>query len=105
MCPFRREEREAAWPRADVEPCTPGCAFRTPAPRLLSVRNTDNKLRVRDGYERESTCGHARTLPTRSYRLISRTNVLASGKEGVDGSSPSEGLAYRLLKAGLCCLR
>jgi hypothetical protein len=70
------------------------------------VLRSDNGPRVRDGYIRESTCGHARALPTHAHRPICRRNVIASarpcppvppgnlhGKEGVDGSSPSEGSA------------
>jgi hypothetical protein len=72
---------------------------------MSSVLKTDNTPRVRDGYISESTRGHARALPTHRERLICRTNVPANaractplppldfhGKEGVDGSSPSEGL-------------
>jgi hypothetical protein len=70
----------------------------------LCRRNLDSS-RVRDGYARSSTNDHAQALPTRTERLLSRTNALANdractplppldlhGKEGVDGSSPSEGL-------------
>jgi hypothetical protein len=73
--------------------------------KLSSVWRTGNATRVRDGYTRLSTNGHARALPTLCQQLICRTNVLADdracprlppqnlhGKEGVDGSSPSEGL-------------
>jgi hypothetical protein len=69
------------------------------------VLRTGNEPRVRDGYISESTRGHARALPTHSEGPICRTNVPAHGcactplppldfhgKEGVDGSSPSEGL-------------
>ena len=76
---------------------------------MLLVSETDNTRRVRDGYISESTCGHARALPTRSERPICRTNVTANdractrlspqnfhGKEGVDGSSPSEGFVNTL---------
>jgi hypothetical protein len=68
------------------------------------VLRTDNERRVRDGYVRLSTCGHRRALPTHSECQICRRNMLVSvrpcppvpphnlhGKEGVDGSSPSEG--------------
>jgi hypothetical protein len=74
----------------------------------LYVLQTDNTRRVRDGYISESTSGHARAPATRSADAICRTNVLANdractpiplqnlhGKEGVDGSSPSEGLLKR----------
>src|ERR671918_2643016 len=72
----------------------------------LSVERTDNRPRVRDGYIRSGTVGHARARATRREAAICRTNVVASaractrlppqnlhGKEGVDGSSPSEGSA------------
>ena len=72
----------------------------------FSVVRTDNAPRVRDGYIRLGTRGHARTLKTRLEAVICRKNVIASarpctpvppgnlhGKEGVDGSSPSEGFA------------
>jgi hypothetical protein len=62
--------------------------------------------RVRDGYIRLGTRGHARTLKTQPKGSVCRENVIASarpcppvpptnlhGKEGVDGSSPSEGSA------------
>jgi hypothetical protein len=84
----------------------------------LYVLQTDNTRRVRDGYISESTSGHARALATRSAEAICRTNVLANdracapvpsqnlhGKEGVDGSSPSEGFLRKALQNGLyCCL-
>src|ERR671918_2260689 len=72
----------------------------------LSVERTDNRRRVRDGYIRSGTVGHARARATRREAAICRTNVLAMvractrvppqnfhGKEGVDGSSPSEGFS------------
>ena len=72
--------------------------------RPLSVRQTDNSSRVRDGYIRSSKCGHARAHETRDGTPICRSNVVRRdractpipsqnlhGKEGVDGSSPSEG--------------
>ena len=68
------------------------------------VVQTDNEPRARDGYTRTCTNDHARALPAGSEPAFSRTNVLANdrvwtrvtlpnlhGKEGVDGSSPSEG--------------
>src|SRR5438094_7229724 len=70
----------------------------------LSVSRTDNARRVRDGYISLSACGHPRALATHAEGPICTTNVLANdractripprnfhGKEGVDGSSPSEG--------------
>ncbi len=64
--------------------------------------------RVRDGYIRLGTRGHARTLKTQPKGPVCRENVIASarpcppvpptnlhGKEGVDGSSPSEGFSKR----------
>jgi hypothetical protein len=75
----------------------------------LSVLQIDNARRVRDGYISESTCGHSRTPATGPEGLVCRTNVPAlahactrlppldfHGKEGVDGSSPSEGSAKSL---------
>jgi hypothetical protein len=85
--------------------------------RSLLVLQTDNEPRVRDGYTNLSTGGHARAQPTRREAAIYRKNVAAHAgpcpplppqdlhrKEGVDGSSPSEGSknpepAYRV--AGL----
>ena len=71
---------------------------------LLLVLQTGNEPRVRDGYIGLSTRGHARARETRDKSPICRNNVIASdrpcppvpprnlhGKEGVDGSSPSEG--------------
>ena len=71
---------------------------------LLPVFHLDNAARVRDGYIRSSTRGHTRARPTRPEGSFCRRNVIASarscppvpplnlhGKEGVDGSSPSEG--------------
>jgi len=58
-----------------------------------SVWQTDNVARVRDGYISESTRGHPRALTTRTHPPICRPNTIANGKEGVDGSSPSEGFA------------
>ena len=79
---------------------------------MLSVSRIDNSTRVRDGYISESSCGHARALPTHYERPICRTNMAADaractrvppqnlhGKEGVDGSSPSEGLITGLRRA------
>jgi hypothetical protein len=70
----------------------------------LYVLRTGNVPRVRDGYISESTRGHTRARPTHREDAICRKNVVASaractpvpprnlhGKEGVDGSSPSEG--------------
>jgi hypothetical protein len=70
----------------------------------LFVSKTDNMSRVRDGYTSESTAGHARALATHGQPRTCRTNVAATdrackqlpppnlhGKEGVNGSSPSEG--------------
>src|SRR6476659_3136830 len=72
--------------------------------RASSVSKTDDGARVRDGYVSPSVRGHARALATPAERPICRTNVLANdractplppqnfhGKEGLDGSSPSEG--------------
>ena len=80
----------------------------------LLVLQTENAPRVRDGYVSLSTYGHGRALPRRAERPICRTNVIASdractplppqnfhGKEGVDGSSPSEGSAGSLMVAGV----
>ena len=70
----------------------------------LYVLRTDNEPRVRDGYIRLSTRGHARARSTRLGGSICRKNVTANAlacplvpprnlhREGVDGSSPSEGL-------------
>jgi hypothetical protein len=73
--------------------------------RTRTVFKTANMARVRDGYTSKSTGGHARALGTHVEVAICRKNVIASarpcppvppqdlhGKEGVDGSSPSEGL-------------
>jgi hypothetical protein len=70
----------------------------------LSVLRSDNTTRVRDGYNRLTTRGHARASATQNDLPICRENVPADappcppiptqnlhGKEGVDGSSPSEG--------------
>jgi hypothetical protein len=72
----------------------------------LYVLRTDNGTRVRDGYNRLSTRGHARPRETQLKATICRSNVYGDarpctpvppqnlhGKEGVDGSSPSEGSA------------
>ena len=72
---------------------------------MLSRFRTDNAPRVRDGYIKR---GHARARAARGTSLkapICRENVIANarrcppvpplnlhGKQGVDGSSPSEGL-------------
>ena len=71
--------------------------------QLSEVYGSDGSLL---GYISSDTRGHARALPTRLECPICRTNVLAHdpactplpppnfhGKEGVDGSSPSEGFA------------
>ena len=73
--------------------------------RELSVYLIANAPRVRDGYISSSTSGHARALTAQREGPICREDVVASahacprvppqnlhGKEGVDGSSPSEGL-------------
>src|SRR5580765_1821482 len=83
-----------------------------------SVLRTDNTARVRDGYARTSTNDHARARWTRPEPLFSRTNVLANdractplppqnlhGKEGVDGSSPSESFGKGQQMAFLLPLR
>jgi hypothetical protein len=44
------------------------------------VAKIDNRPRVRDGYISESTCGHARALPTRYEQPICRTNVPANDR-------------------------
>jgi hypothetical protein len=72
------------------------------------VLRIDNSPRVRDGYISESTGVRGRAPATRADGSICGTNVLANdracthvalsnfhGKEGVDGSSPSEGLHKR----------
>jgi hypothetical protein len=72
----------------------------------LLVLSTDNASRVPDGYISLNTGGHPRALKTQAEGAICRTNLAASarpctpvphgnlhGKEGVDGSSPSEGSA------------
>ena len=80
---------------------------------------SDNAPRVPDGYNSESARGHGRTLATRGEGRICRTNAPARdractpvpppdlhGKEGVDGSSPSEGFDIKSLQIGIwCCLR
>ena len=83
---------------------------------VLYVLKTANDTRVRDGYIRLSTRGHARTRSTRLEDSICRKNVPASvrpcppvpplnlhGKEGVDGSSPSEGFTKALQNGLYCC--
>ena len=80
----------------------------------LSLFRIGNVARVRGGYASETTVGHARALPTHPYRQICRTNVSANdractrlppqnlhGKEGVDGSSPSEGFDIKSLQIGM----
>jgi hypothetical protein len=70
----------------------------------LLVLQTDNAPRVRDGYNSLCTRGHTQARQTQREAAICRRNVVASarpcppvpprnlhGKEGVDGSSPSEG--------------
>ena len=79
----------------------------------FSVVRTDNAPRVRDGYIGLGTRGHARALKTQRERSICRKNVTADvrpcprvpplnlhGKEGVDGSSPSEGFRRKFLQSG-----
>jgi hypothetical protein len=79
---------------------------------MLFVLKIDNAPRVRDGYIRLGTRGHARARSTRFEAPICRKNVTASvrtcspvpasnlhGKEGVDGSSPSEGSGIKELPA------
>ena len=74
------------------------------SPSALSVFAIVNAPRVRDGYISLGTRGHARALPAHADRSICRKKGAASdrtctsvplpnfhGKEGVDGSSPSEG--------------
>jgi hypothetical protein len=67
------------------------------------VLKTDNRPRVPDGYSSLSTYGHLRVSGTQFDEPICRQNVPADalpwthGKEGVDGSTPSEG--FRLLPA------
>jgi hypothetical protein len=78
-----------------------------PAP----VLKTDNTPRVRDRYVSLSTSGYARALATRTEARICRPNVPANdrtcppfppqnfhGKEGVDGSSPSEWFSQKPCK-------
>jgi hypothetical protein len=69
--------------------------------KTLHVLRTDNEPQVRGGYTSESVRGHAWAPPTHANRSICRTKVLANdractrdGKEGVDGSSPSEGFSF-----------
>ena len=85
-------------------------------PRWACVVCFENNVpRVRDGYITPSAGGHTRALlATRLRGPICRTNVLANdrtctplppqnlhGKEGVDGSSPSEGFPpNRVANAG-----
>ena len=82
----------------------------------LSLFRIGNVARVRGGYASETTVGHARALPTHPYRQICRTNVSANdractrlppqnlhGKEGVDGSSPSEGFGKKPANGALTC--
>ena len=82
----------------------------------LSVWKTDNDVRVRDRYIRLSTRDHARASVTRSGGPICRETVAADarpetpvpplnlhGKEGVDGSSPSEVLKDLQIDI-VCCL-
>src|SRR6266498_3167073 len=82
----------------------------------LPVLQVDNEPRVRDGYISLDTRGHARTLKTQREVSVCRENVIASarpctpvppqnlhGKEGVDGSSPSEGLTKVSAQRSLSC--
>ena len=84
----------------------------------LSVLRTDNRLRVRDGYIRSTTRGYARTRLTRRNAPICRSNAIFDarpctrvppenlhGKEGVDGSSPSEGLKDLQISRFRCLFR
>jgi hypothetical protein len=70
----------------------------------VAVLRPDNTPRVRDGYISLGTRGHGRARKTRRESTICRRNMIESarpcppvlptnlhGKEGVDGSSPSEG--------------
>jgi hypothetical protein len=72
------------------------------------VLQTDNEPRVRDGYISAGTRGQARALKAQREGAICRNYVILSdrtcppvplrnlhGKEGVDGSSPSEGFRKR----------
>jgi hypothetical protein len=81
----------------------------------LRVLQTDNEPRVRDGYISLGTRGHARARETSRGGAIYRRNVIARalpcppvpplnlhGKEGVDGSSPSEGFAKGQQMALFC---
>ena len=99
-----RDVRAKVAAKGHVVPAPPS-RFRQRGPDWpLCVLRTDNGPRVRDGYISESARGHARQLPTRAEQPICRTNVHENaractplpppnfhGKEGVDGSSPSEG--------------
>jgi hypothetical protein len=73
-------------------------------PNPLSVWQSDNDPRVRDGYLNLGACGYARALSAHVKGRACRKNMITSdractpiqplnlhGKEGVDGSSPSEG--------------
>jgi hypothetical protein len=85
----------------------------------LYVLRTDNNPRVRDGYINLGTRGYARAPATHHEERICRKNVIESarpcplvpprnlhGKEGVDGSSPSEGFNIKYLQIGMYrCLR
>jgi hypothetical protein len=98
----RRFLRSALRDRADNASSTRRVHVNAPGISFLVLR-TDNTPRVRDGYSRLSTRGHVRASLTGPDEPICRKNVPAHarscprvppqnlhGKEGVDGSSPSE---------------
>jgi hypothetical protein len=112
-CPSSFTSRPSRWPvTPEVAGSSPVAPVFLPKPRLLVLR-TGNKPRVQDGYISRFARGHTRALPTRHFAPICRTNVLANartctalpplnfhGKEGVDGSSPSEGFTKGLETRG-----
>jgi len=82
---------------------------RVPTLSPVACLQADNEPRVRHGYISLGTREHARVRPTRLKSSICRENMIAGaracpplpcvnlhGKEGIDGSSPSEGSAQAL---------
>src|SRR6266540_4879579 len=79
---------------------------RTIREAIASVAKADNKARTQNGHIRDDTRDASRRIHWASLRAICRRKCVASdrvcprvtlrnlhGKEGVDGSSPSEGSA------------
>jgi len=87
-------EGKISWPaRGPNVDWTIGSTMRRRRRSKTSVAKADDGARTQNGHVRNDTRDASRRIVGASFSAICRRNCVEDGKEGVDGSSPSEGFA------------